>query len=299
MLAERSVKRVLAPVTTPRARRGLIVGRDRLASAVAAARAGVPLPRLSPGFLIAGAQKAGTTYLYQELVRHPRVRPALTKEIHYFSDGYRRGGTWYSGFFPRERAGAAGGDVVTGEATPGYLFHPWFPERVARDLPDARIIVLLRDPVRRAFSHYLHERRLGYEPAATFEAALELEDERTEVAHQRSLDNRDFVSSALQHHTYRRRGNYLDQLLRLHEHVRPDQVLVLIAEEMYADPSSAYRTVCAFLGLAEWAPPTFGANDMAAGSRPVDRVCQDRLEEYFRPRNDELSTYLGRPLPCA
>ncbi|MEO7981702.1 MAG: sulfotransferase [Sporichthyaceae bacterium] len=291
------MKRILVPLTTPRARRGLIVGRDRLASAVAAARASGPGPRLRPSFLIAGAQKAGTTYLYQELARHPQVRPALTKEIHYFSDGYRRGGDWYSGFFPRVKAGAAGDAMVTGEATPGYLFHPWFSERLARDLPDARVIVLLRDPVRRAFSHYLHERRLGYEPVDTFEAALDLEDERTEADHQRSFIDGAFVSSALQHHSYRRRGQYLEQLQRLHEHVPPDRVLVLVSEEMYADPSSSYRTVCAFLGLREWMPPMFGANDMAASHLPIDRDCQHRLDEFFGPRKQELAAYLGRPLP--
>lgn len=297
MLAERSLKRVLAPVTSPEARRGLIEGRDRLASAVAGTRGRVPGRRLAPGFLLAGAQKAGTTYLYQELTRHPQVLPALTKEIHYFSDGYQRGRTWYSGFFPRDRSGSAGGARVTGEATPGYLFHPWFPQRIARDLPDARIIVLLRDPVRRALSHYLHERRLGYEPVPTFEAALELEHDRTDEDYQHSLVDESFVSASLLHFSYRRRGLYLEQLRRLHLHVPRDRVLVLVSEEMYADPRSTYRAVCAFLGLDDWAPTAFGGNDMAAGSVDIEDGCRRRLAGFFESRNAELAAYLDRPLP--
>ena len=100
-----------------------------------------------PDFLILGAQKAGTTALYQSLCRHPRVSAAFTKEVHYFDLQPDRSDRWYRGHFPRrpQRTGSSK-RFLTGEATPYYLFHPSVPERVAEKVPHAKLIVLLRDP---------------------------------------------------------------------------------------------------------------------------------------------------------
>lgn len=296
MRTERALKRALDPVTTPAARRWLIARRNAAASAAAGLR-GARGARLRPSFVIAGVQKGGTTYLYQELVRHPQVLPAMTKEVHYFSDGYQRGADWYRGFFPPEREPGPAGPVITGEASPGYLFHPWFAERVARDLPDARVIVLLRDPVKRAFSHYLHERRLSFETAETFAEALALEDSRIGGELARLAEDPDHVHKPVWHYSYRHRGHYLEQLRRLHRHVDPDRVLVLISEEFYADVAGTYDSVCSTLGLSSWRPESFGTNDMAARAATMDDESRQRLTEYFTPLNAELEAYLGRRLP--
>ena len=135
MRAERRVKRALTPVTTPQTRRWLIARRNGVVSAAATVRGAGRQQRLRPSFVIAGVQKGGTTYLYQELVRHPQVLPSLTKEVHYFSDGYSHGPSWYRGFFPLAPSPHDGPATMTGEASPGYLFHPWFPSRVIRISP--------------------------------------------------------------------------------------------------------------------------------------------------------------------
>jgi hypothetical protein len=294
---ERALKRGLAPLTTPSARRWLIARRNAAASAAAGLRGSRRRARLKPMFIVAGAQKAGTTYLYQELVRHPQVIPAMTKELHYFSDGYRNGPDWYRGFFPTAARLSRLGPVITGEASPSYLFHPWFPARVARDLPDAKIIIMLRDPVKRAFSHYLHERRLAFEPASSFAEALALEGDRVAGPLERLAADPSYVDKSVWHFTYRRRGHYLEQLERLHEHVDRDNVLVIISEEFYADIAGTYQGVCSALGLAAWRPTAFGRNDMAAPPTMIDEESRQQLIEYFAPLNAALETYLGRSLP--
>ncbi|HEX9782521.1 MAG TPA: hypothetical protein VGA56_07280, partial [Opitutaceae bacterium] len=103
-----------------------------------------------PDFIILGAQKAGTTSLYAYLLEHPQVLPARKKEVHYFDLRYERGERWYRSHFPSQRAMQArgrslGNRVITGEATPYYLFYPRAPERVASVVPNAKFIVLLRD----------------------------------------------------------------------------------------------------------------------------------------------------------
>src|SRR5664279_6106874 len=119
--------------------------------------------RMSPGFLICGAQRCGTTSMYRTLSQHPAVLKAvLHKGVHYFDTGYLNGRGWYQAHFPLQPAARrvqhqTGIEPMTFESSPYYLFHPLAAERIARDLPGVRIIVLLRDPVERAYSAYTHE----------------------------------------------------------------------------------------------------------------------------------------------
>src|SRR5438105_3273690 len=115
--------------------------------------------RLLPDHLIIGTQRAGTTSLYKYLVKHPAIAHALTKELRFFDLHYDRGFGWYRSRFPsvrhRERLRRAKGlSMIVGESSPDYLFHPYAPARIARDLPNAKLVVLLRNPVDRADSPY-------------------------------------------------------------------------------------------------------------------------------------------------
>ncbi len=108
----------------------------------------------APDFVIIGTQRGGTTSLHAYLSAHPQVATPATKELHFITDRYERGLDWYLGQFPAELPP----DVITGEATPYALFHPLAPRRLREIAPAARLIVLLRNPVDRAYSHYLLER---------------------------------------------------------------------------------------------------------------------------------------------
>ncbi|MDQ3454765.1 MAG: sulfotransferase, partial [Actinomycetota bacterium] len=264
-------------------RRLLVDLRDRGVGRAATLRTGYSSHRLQPSFLIIGAQKAGTTFLHQELLGHPQVVAALTKEIQYFSDHFRKGPEWYSGFFPAMSAVARYGSVMCGEATPNYLFHPLAASRIAAALPEVKVIVLLRDPVRRAFSQYLHERRLSHEPARSFDDALALELGRTAGELQRLVEEPDYVSYAWRHHAYRARGRYQEQLERLYQHIDPARVMVLIAEDMFAAPTATVARVVEFLGLTPWAPADLGPNSMASGPATMSEGARSTLLEYFAP----------------
>src|SRR5258706_11489250 len=102
--------------------------------------------RKLPDFLIIGAQRSGTSTLYQYIARHPDVRGAFRKEVHYFDMHYDRGLDWYRACFPTRG--------FTGESSPSYLIHPEVPARVAAVLPDIKLIAILRNPVERAYSAY-------------------------------------------------------------------------------------------------------------------------------------------------
>ena len=111
-----------------------------------------------PHFLIIGAQKAGTTSLASYLAAHPGVVPSKRKEVHFFDLNYEKGVDWYRSHFPIARGQGLrrrmrGRRMLTGEASPYYIFHPLAASRAFDLLPAARVIVLLRNPVDRAYSH--------------------------------------------------------------------------------------------------------------------------------------------------
>lgn len=104
-----------------------------------------------PDFIHAGAQKAGSTWIYQALQEHPEVYMAEKEPVNYFDINYHRGREWYRGQFDGYM-----GENVVGDESPGYLKHPLAPERVAEILPDTKVVFCLRNPVERAFSQWWH-----------------------------------------------------------------------------------------------------------------------------------------------
>ena len=240
-----------------------------------------------PDFLILGAQKAGTTAVYAYLRWHPRITGPSWKEVSYFDRHYRRGVRWYRGHFPIRSRGR-----LVGEASPGYLFHPLAPARVRETVPDAKLVVLLRDPVDRALSHYHHEVGLGREPLS-FEDALAAEAERTRGEEERLVTDPAYFSRAWWDYAYVARGRYADQLERWFAVFPREQLLVLASEELAADPPGVYRRVLEFLG----AP----AHDLARYPRVYEQQYEAmapetrrRLAEEFAEPNARLHELLGR-----
>ncbi len=247
--------------------------------------------------MVIGAQKAGTTSLYAYLSTHPDIFPAAQKEIHYFDMHYSEGEHWYRAMFPtRRRIAAAARDdgrrIVTGEASPYYLFHPLAAQRAARTLPDARLVVLLRDPVERAWSHYRHEVRAGREQLS-FADALAAEPQRlagAEAALRAGLAN----AATLAHRTssYIARGRYAQQLSRWLEHFPREQLLVVQAEDLFEEPVREFGRVVEHLGVAQMAEPRFDVYN-AGRPTPIDRDASAYLADVFREPNAELEDLLG------
>ncbi len=86
--------------------------------------------RVLPNYLIIGAQRCGTTSLYEYLIRHPRILSSLTKEVHYFDYNFDKGQSWYRSFFPSVFSKLYKGNFITGEASPYYFFQPLAPKRI-------------------------------------------------------------------------------------------------------------------------------------------------------------------------
>jgi hypothetical protein len=252
--------------------------------------------RMKPDFLIVGAQRCGTTSLFRYLAGHPQVMPPLWhKGVHFFDVNYQRGLRWYAGHFPIEKIATwrarQVGRPVTGEASPYYLFHPCGAARIARDLPETRVIVMLRDPVERAFSAHRQETHRGFE-VEEFERALELEPERLRGEEERLAADPGYVSFHHQHHAYVRRGEYAPQVGRFAQLLGPERVHVLESDSFFADPGPEWDRLLEFLGLEPWRPAEFGRHN-ARPAAPMLESTRGRLRAHFEPFDQALADVLG------
>ncbi len=241
-----------------------------------------------PDFLIIGAQKCGTTSLYHYLSQHPQIRTAAQKEVHFFDLFFSKGVDWYLEKFPSRTAGAG---WLTGESSPYYIFHPLVAQRVWRLFPEVKLIVLLREPVARAWSHYHHEVRLGYEKLS-FEDAIALEPERLQGETEKILADETYYSFNHQHCTYLSRGAYAEQLLSWMELFPKKQFLILKSEYFYANPAESVKQVLEFLGLPDCRLPEYRKYN-AGEYPPIGDSTQRYLREYFQPHNQRLEENFG------
>lgn len=246
-------------------------------------------PRALPDAVILGAMKSGTTSLHNYLVQHPGVIEPLRKEVHYFDVNLERGERWYRAHFGRE-----GEPGLNLDSSPYYLFHPAVPRRLHDLLPDAKLVVLLRDPVRRAYSHYWHERDKGREPLS-FEDAIAAESERLGNSEQRLGDGTLARSREHQHFSYLARGRYAEQLDRWFAVFPRGRFLVLRFEDLAREPLQALNVTLDFLEL----PRAESVSLEARNTRkypPLAEATAARLREYFEPHNQRLEALLGRPM---
>jgi hypothetical protein len=256
--------------------------------------------RLLPDFLIIGAQRCGTTSLQRYLIQHPCVAPSFRKEVHFFDRNLQKGIAWYRAHFPsvpykyfvttvlRRR-------FLTGEASAAYLFYPHAPKKIFETVPRVKLIVLLRNPVDRAYSHYQHEVSLKYE-TLPFDQAIEREAERLRGEREKMLADQSYDSYPYRHYSYLSRGAYAEQLAHWMKLFPSEQMLILRSEDFFAEPSKIFRQVLNFLELppfelSEYKP--FNAREYSS----MNAVTRRRLMDYFEPHNRRLRELVGQNFP--
>lgn len=195
-----------------------------------------------------GAQKCMTSWIHAAATAHPDVVTGTLKELDFFSYHFDHGYRWYEEQFPR-----AGPKAIRFEVSPSYFHDPRAPARVAGYRPDMRVVVILRDPVVRAYSNHLHEVIKGHIASCTFSEGL--------------ANNPSYVEQGL----------YATHLARWLEHFPAERVLCLIAEEVVDDPSGTAERLYGFLGVR---------SDHRTG------VFDERRNESDRARSPLLRTLL-------
>lgn len=207
-------------------------------------------------FFCLGAQKAGTTSLHHLLSMHPDVFLPEIKETHFFSDGhgeFTKGLSFYLARYFKEAAPAS----VKGEIDPEYMFFPEVPRRLYEAFPEAKLIFVLRDPVTRAYSHFLMSRRRGYE-RLDFEGAIDAELRRLEGGNIQTLSDFSYVA----------RGYYFEQISRFLNYFPRDQMLFLFSDELKSQPEEILKEVHGFLGLRQIAYKPIGDAEANQAAEP-------------------------------
>lgn len=268
-----------------------------------------------PDFFILGAAKSGTTSLYQYLAQHPSIYMPTVKEPNFLAYRHRR---WnlkgpvsarrirdvvYPDSISDEKCyfdlfALAGAEQIVGEASPRYLYYPEAVATIAELAPAARLIVLLRDPVLRAHSHYRMNREFNLEPIDSFEAALAAEPKRIEKGYGWDWH-------------YLNVSRYGAQLQRLLETFSREQIYLCTYERFIAQPQSVCEEICRFLGVSDlfafdfsqrhkvsqaaggWLGATLNHPEMSATARFARRLLPRRLSQRIKHALLNLLTHRG------
>ena len=269
-------------------------------------------------FIGIGSGKCGSTWFFDNLIKHPEICDRNLKELNYFSDLYEQHPiSWYESQYAD-----CAPDTKKGEFSVTYISHPEAAERIHRHYPDVKLLAIVRNPVKRAFSNYLHSIRKGDIPA--------------------ELSFRDYIEDE-------RRlmpGHFAEHLQRFYACFDTEQIRVIITEEFVRNPLQGYQDIYRYIGLQDtrFVPPGYDQRRNVAksyrflwlenilvrsyrglskrgytklvkritdsgiadrirnfnrDSRPVPKIdteSQQRLLEYYRPHNKQLEELLGTDL---
>jgi hypothetical protein len=227
--------------------------------------------------------------MYDFLCRHPFVHSADAKEINFFNKRYHKGENWYRSWFPlsirRKIAKIGGRHWQTGEASPDYLVESQTAERCHECVPDVKLIVLLRNPVDRAYSHWRMTTRRNVESLPFHEAVF-----KDPTTRSTSSD----VFTPIERYGYLHRGEYacrLEAWLSLFDRT---QFSFIQSERFRSNPKETLRGVFSFLGLPEYELQSYSPTYTSPPAEPMSPEVRRRLVEYFNPHNRRLFDLIGR-----
>lgn len=241
-----------------------------------------------PSVIIIGAQKAGTTSLFCNLENHPNILSSFIKEPQYFNRRYSWGLRAYRSFFPKVDPSLRGPIHVL-ESSPDYLFLPEVPARIQSLIPQTKLIIMLREPVSRAYSQFQHNSRRGWENRS-FEEAVE--EDLAKLRQNGVLQAPEENWRKYRDHSYVRRGVYHPQLNRWLELFPRDNIHLMTAEAFYDEPELKTSETLRFLGLDTIAMDTSDAKN-AGNYNKKSIPMRERLSEVFAPYNRQLSEDYG------
>lgn len=239
-----------------------------------------------PDFIIIGVQKCGTTSLFHYLRQHPDINLPEEKEIHFFDKFYHKGINWYLEKFPED-------GMLTGEATPYYIYHPHVAARMAVCCPKVKLIVMLRDPADRAYSQFVMEKQRKNEPLETFEEAIAAEPDR--IIHEKKMLEQDpgYRSVPHQRYSYLERGKYDQQIGMWLQFFSLENFYFIRSEDFFNDPERILHSVFDFLGLRHVKIPDLSPLRQNQYPR-MKTETRLRLKRYFSSGNRKLADLIGQ-----
>ena len=252
-----------------------------------------------PDFYIIGGQKCGTTSLFEYLSLHPSILRGAAKDIRFFDKYYSKGTNWYRLYFPLKIKKSyleffLKKKFLTGEATERYLEYPFAPQRIKNVTPHAKFLILLRNPIDRAFSHYTMNVVRKME-SLSFEKAIETENERIKDSMKKMKTDNTYYDDIYFRHAYLDRGIYITKLKRWFDIFPKNQFLIIQSKKFWLNTSEVYNEVLEFLGLSHFKLKEYKPfRKTIYRDRKIAPETRKQLIDFFRPHNEQLYEFLGR-----
>lgn len=239
-----------------------------------------------PSFIIIGVMKCGTSGLYHSMTEHPKIQPAIRKELRFWGiySKYHRGMEYYKGMFNDCKK-----DEITGEASPSYILYPdTIARRMLKDIPDVQLIVLLRNPITRAYSQFHHYlimcKRANQKPITTnFDKFLEKYMAKT------IKKKLNWMGTHLLE-----RGEYAEQLKKWFIYFPKRKVKVVKSEDYFNNPQKVLNEMFELLNLSPYKVKTIVNRNKAKYSDSQTSQSKKILKKYYKPYNQELYRLLDR-----
>jgi hypothetical protein len=242
--------------------------------------------RVLPKFLIIGGVRCGTTSLYYDICKHPSVEKAAYDEIGFFDDNYHLGIDWYRSMFPTEKKmnkiQKETGFCVTGEDTPFYIWNKSVIEKIKNLITEIKLIVILRNPVDRAYSNYHLSVREGNENRSFKDAIRnDIKFINYKKHNNEELTNIDFKKS------YIAKGLYYDQLLNWFNTFDKKQICIVFTEDLRDNPEDTMRTIFKFLQLPFFSIKKYEKQKMS-DYNDMEKEIRMELSRYYESYNEQL-----------
>ena len=255
--------------------------------------------RQLPDFIIIGAGRAGTTALYSYLIQHPLIAAALTDnnesvaDLHFFEYIISNNIQWYRSHFPIlfSKSNKHKNSFITGEYTSTYMYHPDVPKRIFNLLPKIKLIVILRNPIDKAYSTYQQQFRFG-EYTTSFEDTINAEFRRIDLnkdfpeLNSNNYDFENFVAqNIIRHGVY---ADYLETWLKIFDR---KQILILNSDDLKKSTKETLRRVFNFLNVSNY--DIKDTSQVNVGKYPtINKITRKKLIEFFKPHNQRLNKLL-------
>jgi len=251
--------------------------------------------RTIPNLITIGTSRGGTESLYHYIRHHPNIAVSSKREIYFFGKDphYDTGLNWYRSFFPttifeKFFNKTHKKNLIIYEGSTDYLFQSKAPKRIFDDLGNIKFIVMLRNPVERAYSHFYHNIDTGLDNLDSFEEAIKLEPKRLKEWSNDGLDDTMF-----NHYAYLKRGIYVDQLENWFKIFPREKFLIMKTEDLKKDPQKIVNQLYDFVGLPHAKIREQLNRNIAHYPKPINPETRKKLVDYFKPHNERLNKLLN------
>ncbi len=254
--------------------------------------------RVLPDFIIIGGMRCGTSSLFNYLNLHPYIKTSRTKEIHFFDRNFGKGINWYKSFFPSLvykwiMKMIFNQDVITGEASPNYLFDPRVPKRISMLIPNTKLILLLRNPVYRTYSNYNYNVKNNKENKS-FRDSIKNEKKFLDdnLKGEFTYENyKNFENGP--YRPYLMKSIYIKQIKNWTRYFPKNQILIIKSEDLFLKPQYVLAKVFNFLNIPNYQTKKFKLYNYL-NYPDIKPDILDFLFEYFEPFNQDLYKFLNR-----